>query len=173
MRQDELALYAGVSPELIQAAESGRRSMSTPLLMAMLPLLQQLPEAAAPASEPPIVLPALAAGSPAPDAAALDFRRRQCQQQAGRLRTQADKLATRARAAERWAQVLPALLAAHPPPTDPADEYAAARHVWLMNWLPRRTRPLPTDDVTRWHLLQARIVALEAEAAALAAVAPD
>ncbi|RYU83377.1 XRE family transcriptional regulator, partial [Hymenobacter persicinus] len=38
LRQEDVAFYANVSPELVQAAESGRRSLSSNLLIGLLPL---------------------------------------------------------------------------------------------------------------------------------------
>ncbi|WP_165370570.1 hypothetical protein, partial [Hymenobacter persicinus] len=66
-------------------------------------------------------------------------------------------------------QALPALLAAYPAPVNPTDPDDAELHAGLIRRLHYHARPLPAEDVTRWHLLQARIVALEAEAATLEA----
>jgi len=167
LRQEDVAFYAGVSPELVQAAERGRRSLTRNLLLGLLPLLQQLPPPPEPPVPAPPAPPTLAPGTSAPDAATLDFRRRVCRQQAGRLRTQAGKLAARALVAEHWAQALPALLAAYPAPVNPTDPDDTLLHAGIIRRLHHHARPLPAEDVTRWHLLQARIVALEAEAAAL------
>jgi transcriptional regulator with XRE-family HTH domain len=158
LEQAELALYLGVSVNLVSSIEAGRRRLSTAVADAMLPLARQLPEPVARINEP---LPAgLPPTSPAPDAAELDFRRRTCLHRAAKLRAQAERLAARAHYAQRWAQALPALL---PPPDAPDPEYAGA----IRGWLQRQAHPLSPADVTRYHLLQAQIQALEAEAAAL------
>jgi len=134
LRQDELALYLGVSPGMVRHLESGRRALSADVLAALLPLVQHLPSeaellaalaaassapagiAAAPAPPSP---PALAPGSPPPQAAALTLRRRACLLHAARLRTQAEALAYQATVAARWAAALPTLLAALPPAENP------------------------------------------------------
>ncbi|TGE27452.1 helix-turn-helix transcriptional regulator [Hymenobacter metallicola] len=160
LQQQELALYLGISQQLVHSIESGRHHMSYLVADAMLPLARQLPEPITRLDEPlPAALPPSA---PAPDAGELDFRRRVCLQRAAKLRAQAAKLASRAHYAHRWQQALPQLL---PPPEAPDPEQAA----WLTGWLQRRARPLTPEEVTRWHLLQAQAGALEAEAALLAA----
>ena len=136
LRQDELALYLAVSPPLVNSIESGRRTLTSSVALAMLPLARHLP--AAPTAVPDTALPP---GTPAPDAAELDYRRRVCLQRAP--------------------EPLPAALA---PPPDPE------RTTWLTGWLHRRARPLPPEAVTRWHLLQAQAHAYETEAATLAAL---
>ena len=201
----ELALYLGVSKALVQGIETGRRRLTPAVSTALLPLLLQLPppevvaaaKAAAladdampaPALCPPPVLPT---GTPPPAAADLDFRRRVCQQQAGRALAQAGALARQARVAARWAAALPALLPPDPDDStaaplvpdanpnaqvlaaalalaaDPDDPARAPEHArWLRGWLARRARPLAPAVVTRCHLLRARAAGLLAEAAAL------
>ncbi|WP_046244721.1 helix-turn-helix domain-containing protein [Hymenobacter terrenus] len=168
LRQEQLALYLGVSPALVRALETGRRSLTADVLQALLPLVAHLP-AAPPVPE--VEAAPLPPGTLAPDAGALDFRRRVCLQQAARLRAQAAQLAQQARRAERWAQALPALLGAPDSPNIAADN-ATARAAWRADWLHRQARPLPAEATTRWHLLRARVIALEAEAAALALALP-
>ncbi|TGE24417.1 helix-turn-helix domain-containing protein [Hymenobacter aquaticus] len=185
LRQDQLALYAGVSKATIQAVESGRRTAPSKMLLALRPLLMQLPPPTAPPTltkrAAPLAAPLpmgtlpVGAGTPLPDAEELDFRRRVCLHQAAGLRMQTEKIEEQARVIARWAQALPALLEAHPAPTAEeiaADEDAVEHHTWLLGWLRRQARPLPAEEVTRWHLLQARMAALEAEAATLAARLP-
>ncbi|GAA4356794.1 hypothetical protein GCM10023185_20940 [Hymenobacter saemangeumensis] len=165
LTQAELALYLGVSPELVNAVEAGRRALTSALLAALLPLTSQLPAAAGPeeasdaAGENPSQLP--------PDAAELDFRRRVCQQQAARIGQELAALATQARVARHWAQALPVLQQAVAAPSVPTAE-AAERAAWLRDWLGRRARPLPPTVATRQRLLQARLAGLQAELAALA-----
>jgi len=189
---DELALYLGVSKPLIHAIETNRRTLTTPVYTALRPLLLQLPpavEAAAP--DPAAPLPP---ATPAPDAADLDFRRRECLHRAEGLLRQAGVLAARAHVAARWAAALPALLppdpAAGPAPepatpaaqtlaaalalaADPTDPARAPDHArWLRGWLSFRARPLSVAEATRLHRLRAQAAGLLAEAAALAASLP-
>jgi transcriptional regulator with XRE-family HTH domain len=165
LEQKELALYLEVSPVLVKHIEAGRRRLTDPLLLALLPLVRQLPPAAA--DEPGLLPPAGAnlPGIAAADAAELDYRRRVCQQQLIRIGRELSLIEQRALAAQRWEQALPDLLqaAADPPPADPE------RASWLADWLPRQARPLPPAQATRWRLLQARRAALTAEVAALVA----
>ncbi|GAB3869971.1 hypothetical protein GCM10028824_17910 [Hymenobacter segetis] len=161
-----MALYLGVSPELVGAIEAGRRNLTSDVLMALRPLLPHLPPADAPATPAAEVQPAL----PAPEAAELDFRRRVCAQQAAKLGRELAAIEARARVATRWAQALPALLQAAaetiPAPDNPG------RPAWLADWLTRQARPLPPEAATRAHLLRARLAGLAAETAALVA-APE
>jgi transcriptional regulator with XRE-family HTH domain len=176
LRQEELAVYLGVSASLVRAWEAQRRAPGPDALATLLPLLAQLPLEEASAPQPAAVpaQPALAlpSGTAPPDAAALDFRRRQCQQQGARLRAQADALARRAQVSVRWSEALPALLAARPAAPALISSDTAAHAAWQTDWLHRRARPLPPEAVTRWHRLQARIAALDTEAAVLAAALP-
>ena len=166
LQQTEMALYLGVSPELVRAIETGRRNLTTPLLLLLRPLLPHLPPADAGTVlplPPPVAPPP---GLPAPEAAELDFRRRVCAQQAAKLGRELAAIEARAAVATRWAQALPALLQAAaetvPAPDNPD------RPAWLADWLTRQARPLPPAAATRWHLLRARLAALAAEQAALA-----
>ena len=166
--QAALALYLGVSRELVRSAESGRRQLTATLLLPLLPLLKHLPPAGAapevraaaesvPGSPPP--------GLPAPEAAELDFRRRVCRQQAAKAARELAALEARARVAAHWAEALPELLeVAEATPPDPDNPDHAQ---WLRGWLTRKARPLPPEAATRWHLLRARLAALAAEEAAL------
>ncbi|MGI4870022.1 MAG: helix-turn-helix domain-containing protein [Janthinobacterium lividum] len=174
LSQAAMALYLGVSEAQAQHLESGRRALTAAVRPALLPLLLHLPAPAEPgATSLPTLPAALPPGSPAPEAGALDFRRRQCQQQATRLRTQAEALATQARVAAHWVAALPTLLAAAQAEAttavEAADTEAAARAAWRTGWLRRQARPLPPEAATRYYLLLARIAALDAEAAMLEA----
>lgn len=181
----ELALYLGVSKTLTHAIETNRRALTPAVRAALLPLLLQLPPPEVPAVPAPGT--PLPPDTPAPDAADLDFRRRECLHRATGLLAQAEALATRAHVAARWADALPALLppaegapvadtpAAHAlaaalaqaaDPTDPARARDHAR--WLRRWLAFRAQPLPPADATRYHRLRAQAAGLLAEAAALA-----
>ncbi len=167
LTQAELALYLGISPTLVRDLETGRRALSSAVLSALSPLARHLPADDAPLPATAATLPA----APAPNAYEIDFRRRTCLAQAARLALELDGLAQQARAAQRWAQALPALLAATPAaaPNDDDPAAAATRELWRVGWLHRRARPLPPEAATRAALLRARIAGLRAEAAVLAA----
>lgn len=164
--QVALALYLGMSPETVHSIETGRRTLTPEVLMALRPLLPHLLPAEATTSSPATPPP----GLPAPDAAELDFRRRVCEQQAAKLARELAAIEGRARVAARWAQALPALLEAAaesiPAPDNPE------RPAWLADWLTRQARPLPAEAATRAHLLRARLAGLTAELAALGATGP-
>lgn len=164
--QEALALYLGASPALIRSIETGRRSLTPDVLMALRSLLPHLPPAEGAGALPPTPPAALPPGLPAPDAAELDFRRRVCAQQAAKLGRELAAIEARAQVATRWAQALPALLQAAAESTPAPDN--PGRPAWLADWLTRQARPLPLEAATRWHLLRARLAALTAEAAALA-----
>ena len=168
LNQIALALYLEMSPETVHSIETGRRALTTDVLLALRPLLPHLPpaEAAVPALPP---VPPL--GLPAPDAAELDFRRRVCQQQATKLGGELATIEARARVAARWAQALPALLRAAAEAHATPDPDNPGRAAWLADWLTRQARPLPTEAATQAHLLRARLAGLAAEVAALAPAA--
>lgn len=191
LAQAELALYMGISPPLIRDLETNRRALTPAVRTALLPLLLQLPPPETPAAPAPGA--PLPPSTPAPDAADLDFRRRECRHRAAGLLAQAEALAARAHVAARWAAALPALtppaedaapaapdapageglaaqalaaaLAQAADPTDPARARDHAR--WLRGWLATRAQPLPPADATRYHRLRAQAAGLLAEAAAL------
>ncbi|GAB3833368.1 hypothetical protein [Hymenobacter jeollabukensis] len=188
LRQDQLALYLGISPSLVRDLATGRRSMTYSVSVALGPLLHQLPPPAVVVAVPDPAAP-LPPATPAPDAADLDFRRRECLHRAARLLGEAEQLAARAHTAARWQAALPALLPPEPgtalPATpagqalaaaleqaaDPTDPNRATDHTrWLRGWLQRRARPLSVQETTRYHRLRAQAAGLQAEAAALAAV---
>ncbi|MDO7875290.1 helix-turn-helix transcriptional regulator [Hymenobacter sp. ASUV-10] len=185
LQQAELALYLGISAPLVHALESGQRPLSLAVQVALLPLQLQLPApgpaaeeaAVAPLPSPlPPTPPPLPPGTPAPDAAALAFRQRQCRHQAAGLLAQADALARQAQVAQRWAAALPALRAALPPDPgpqaepDPAHDWPAWQAWYRHRWLAQRPTTLPPAASARYHLLRLRAEALEAEAGALAAL---
>ena len=154
LTRPELALYLGVSDDLVGLIEAGRRRLTAPGQVALLPLLLQLPppEAqaaalaqAARAEAAPAPVPAPPAPAPPPlaappDALALRDRRLDCLAQAARLRTQAARLGQQARVVARWAAALPAQLPPDPaaPPAGPAAQALAAA-------LAQRLAPLPHD----------------------------
>ncbi|WP_400192416.1 hypothetical protein [Hymenobacter sp. B81] len=183
-------MYLGISPSLLRDLATQRRPITYPVMVALGPLLRHLPppEVVAAPPDPDAPLPP---ATPAPDAADLDFRRRECLHRAARLLGEAQQLAGRAHVAARWAAALPHLLppepGAAPPDTpagqalaaalalaaDPLDPSCAEAHaLWLRSWLRHRARPLSADEATRYHRLLAQAAGLQAEAAALAAALP-
>lgn len=166
LQQQQLADYIGVSRELLANVEAGRRDISSSVLLRLNPLAARMPEHAAPDatdfSDEPIT---------APHAADLEFRRAECLHKAGQLRWKMRPLARRIRFAKRWQQVLPGLLAAAA--TEPvADPQAARARRWLLSRQADAADELDALQSAQWHLLRVRAEALEAEAAALAALLP-
>lgn len=163
LNQQEVAQWLGLSEATVGHLETGRRALSPAAAEALAPLVAQLPA------------PALALAPPeaAPLAARLDY----CQHHARRLRRELRPLEEKAAVAARWAVALPALRAALPPDPGPAHEPADAAapewQVWFRHrWLARRPVALPPPLSARYHLLRLQAEALEAEAAALAALLP-
>lgn len=172
LRQDELALYLGVSPSLVRDLETLRRPITHPVSVALGPLQHQLPppEVVAATPDPEAPLPP---ATPAPDADDLDFRRRECLHRAERLLREAEALAARARVAARWAAALPRLRAALPPPPPEGEAPRTAEAVrlrYVHGWLETVPLALEPEQLALWHLRHQRALALEAEAAALAAL---
>ena len=103
----------------------------------------------------------------------LTQRRAACLHEARRIAWELRELPARAALAARWAAALPGMRAALPPPPPPGAVPAtpeAVRLRYLHDWLATVPLELPPDELARWHLGHARVRALEAEAAALAAV---
>ncbi|GAA3946566.1 hypothetical protein [Hymenobacter algoricola] len=180
LTQVEIAAWLGVTKAQANHLEAGRRILNEAAAEALAPLLRQLPppgpapaalrlDSAAPA--PPL---ALAPPEAAPLLARLDY----CQHHARRLRRLLRPLTARAAVAARWAVALPALRAALPPDPGPAAQPDPARDWpgWLSwhrhRWLDQRPTVLPPHLSARYHLLRLQAEALEAEAAALAALLP-
>ncbi|WP_400191164.1 hypothetical protein [Hymenobacter sp. B81] len=161
---EALGQYLGVDSTLLAHIEARRREPSATVLRRLLPLADQVPPAPveAPATPPPV--PAAP-----PEAEPLRRRLAQCEQQAGRLRRELGQLRDELRVARRWQQALPALLAAEPLQPTPAE---TERLPLVRRWLQRRGEDAATTltgtRATRFHLLTARLAALEAETAALA-----
>ncbi len=141
LEQQELAAYLGVSRAQVAHLESGRRALSSALLLRLNPLALHLPPTTETAPAPAQVLPATA---PPPETRELEWRRYQCAHRAARLRRALAGLHRRAVHAERWATAQP----------------TAARHA----------AALSPADVARYHLLRLQAEALETEAAALTAL---
>ena len=155
LHQFELAAYLGVGRAMVGHLEAGRRPLPTPVLLRLAPLASLLPpaETIAEAAKPELLPPAAA-----PLAARLD----QCQHEAAHLRRTLSRMSQQLEHARRWQQALPALLAA-------ADERARP---WLLRRQEQATADLDAEASAGYHLLRLRAEALEAEAAALAALLP-
>ena len=179
LTQQELAAWLGVSEAQAGHLDTGRRGLSPAVAEALAPLVAALPPPTAPAagalrlaSVAGAAPPALAPPEAAPLAARLDY----CRHHAARLRRQLRPLLAQATVAARWAAALPALRAALPPDPGPAaaPDPATAWPAWLAwhrhRWLAQRPTALPPAASARYHLLRLRAEALEAEAAALAAL---
>ncbi|SHM24908.1 hypothetical protein [Hymenobacter psychrotolerans] len=154
--QATLGTYLRLSRVEMGHYESGRRELPEPLLTRLLPLIlaaQAAKTEPRPPTEPP---PTLAPPDPEPLRARVDY----CQHRARLLRASLTKLTARQQAATRLQQALPALLAAAP------DE--AARR-WLLRRQEQATADLDALEAARYHELRARLLGLEAEAAALVA----
>ena len=169
--QRDLALYLGITESRLNHLEAGR-SLPSPAVLARLdPLLTAVRE------EPmQVLLPAAPpAGRLAPGP--LEARRAACLYHAGNLRWQLRQLPEQARTAARWAQALPGLRAAlppeapAPPPTaDVETRREAIRLRYVRDFLDLQATALDPATLSQWHLLHLRAKALEAEAAALAAL---
>ncbi|WP_162550064.1 helix-turn-helix domain-containing protein [Hymenobacter nivis] len=181
LSQQELAGWLGVSNAQAGHLETGRRALAGDAAEALAPLVARLPlPGAVPVTGAlrlaSAALPALALAPPdaAPLAARLDY----CQHHARRLRRALVPLEAQAATAARWAAALPALRAALPPDPGPAaaPDPATAWPAWQAwhrhRWLDQRPPALPPDLSARYHLLRLQAEALEAEAAALAALLP-
>ena len=181
LTQLEMAAWLGVSKAQAGHLEAGRRGLNPAGEEALAPLVAHV--SAATAAPPPNILrlasapvpaPALAPPEPGPLEARLD----DCRHRARQLRRQLVPLLAQAETAARWAAALPTLRAALPPDPGPAAEPdpAADWPAWLNwhrhRWLDQRLTQLPPDLSARYHLLRLRAEALEAEAAALAALLP-
>jgi len=155
--QQTLAAGLGVGREQLANMEAGRRSPRAATTQRLLPLLHALPTAPAPPADPAA---GLAPPTPAPLLARLDY----CQHHAARLRRELAKLEATLERARRWQQALPALLAQEAP------DAPATR--WLLRRQEQAAADLDAETSAHYHLLRLRAEALEAEAAALAALLP-
>lgn len=180
LSQQELAGWLGVSNAQAGHLETGRRALAGDAAEALAPLVARLPLPSAALAAGALRLASAAAPlalSP-PDAAPLAARLDYCQHHARRLRRALAPLEAQAATAARWAAALPALRAALPPDPGPAaaPDPATAWPAWQAwhrhRWLDQRPLALPPDLSARHHLLRLQAEALEAEAAALAALLP-
>ncbi|GAA3947619.1 helix-turn-helix transcriptional regulator [Hymenobacter algoricola] len=166
LHQQHLADLLGVSPGLIKHIEAGRRDISGAVLRGITPLALLVPEAGPYDATEFDDLPTAA---PAP--AELERRLRVCLHSAGQLRWKMRPLARRTRFAKRWQLVLPGLLAAAPAAAPEAAPVPRLRR-WLLARQADAAADLDAYTSAQWHLLRVRAEALEAEAAALAALLP-
>ncbi|AWM31604.1 helix-turn-helix domain-containing protein [Hymenobacter nivis] len=157
--QDTLAAFLRVAPAQLSRLEAGHRTLSAAVVERLLPLLQTLPDPAAPPAAAEADDPA--AHLAPPDAAPLATRLAQCQHQARQLRRELAAITTKLETARRWQQALPPLLATA------ADAPARA---WLLRRREQAAADLDGETAARYHLLRLRAGALEAEAAGLAAL---
>ena len=119
LEQQALAAYLGVTRAQVAHIESGRRALSSALLLRLNPLARHLPPAAEAAPD------ALPPSAPAPEAQALEWRRYQCTHRARRLRRELAGLLQSATYAHRWATAQPEAAALTPAALTPA---AVARY---------------------------------------------
>ena len=169
--QRELAAYLGITEPTLNHFEANRRLPTRTVLERLAPLAQQMQPAATDAPLPTAPPPGRLAPGP------LEARRDACLYHAGNLRWQLRQLPAQARTAARWAQALPGLRAALPPeapvppPTaDPEARREATRLRYVRDFLDLQATTLDPATLSQWHLLRLRAEALEAEAAALAAL---
>ena len=170
LRQQELASLLGISPTLANLLERGRRAPSGAVFERLAPFLAVmaaapvLPEPVAPPDTPP---PGPIAPGP------LERRRRACLYEAHNLRWQLRHLPEQTAVAARCAKAMPRLRAALPPPPPEGEApttQEAVRLRYVHSWLETVPLTLAPEELTHWHLLHQRALALEAEAAALAAL---
>lgn len=167
----ELATCLGISETLAHHYETGRRAPSRAVSERLAPFLAHMQPAA---TDPP--LPSTPPPGPlAPGT--LEARRAACLYHAGNLRWHLRQLPEQARTAARWAQALPGLRAALPPeaPAPPPTASLEARReairlAYVRDFLTVQATALDPEALSRWHLLHLHAEALEAEAAALAAL---
>jgi len=167
----ELAVCLSISETLAHHYETGRRYPSPAVSARLAPFIEQMQPA--PIDAPLPTAPPAGALDPAP----LEARRAACLYHAGNLRWQLRQLPAQARTAARWARALPGLRAALPPeapaPLPTADletRREAIRLTYVRAWLDLQATTLDPATRSQWHLLHLRAEALEAEAAALAAL---
>lgn len=166
LQQRELAALLGISNALVHQIEAGRRALTREVGERLAPFLAAL-EAAAPELLPEAPPPG--SFDPGP----LEKRRAACLHEARNLRYRLRELPTQARQATHWARARPGLLAALPPPPPEGMAPATreeARLRYVHSWLATVPLALPPEALAEWHLLHQRALALEAEAAALAAL---
>lgn len=179
LRQAELAALLGLSGAQLSRLEAGQQPITREVSERLAPFLVALPPAAEAAAQR-LAETEAAAREPLPppppgpfEAGPLQRRRAACLHEAHNLRWRLRTLPEQAAVAARWATALPALLAALPPPP-PEGEASATREAvrlrYVHSWLATVPLALPPDALADWHLAHQRALALEGEAAALAAL---
>ncbi|MGI4870920.1 MAG: helix-turn-helix domain-containing protein [Janthinobacterium lividum] len=164
LRQAELAALLGLSGAQLSRLEAGQQGITRAVAERLAPFLAALEAAEA---APPPIAPPPGAFDPAP----LERRRAACLHEAHNLRWRLRELPEQAAVAARWAQALPGLRAALPPAEEEAPATReAVRLRYVRSYLETVPLALPPDVLAAWHLGQQRALALEAEAAALAAL---
>ncbi len=166
LHQAELAGLLGLSKGQLSRLEAGQRALTRAVGERLAPFLDQLTAAE---DEP---LPTAPVAGPF-DAAPLVARRAACLHEAANLRWRVRALPAQARHASRWARAVPALRAALAPPPPAGEAPATPEAVRLRfahAWLALCPAALPPAALAQWHLAEQRARALEAEAAALAAL---
>lgn len=181
LEQHELAALLGLSRPMLTNIEAGRRALTCEVAARLAPFVAAVPTAAEAAAQllaetqaqadATAPLPAPPPGPVAPGP--LEKRRAACLHEARALRWQLRGLPAQARQAAAWAAALPGILAALPPPPPEGQPPATpeqARLRYVHSWLATVPLALSPEVLTQWHLLRQRALALEAEAAALAAL---
>ena len=174
LSQTALAALLGLSGAQLSRLEAGQQGFSRELAERLAPFLAHVPPLGEAAARLLADAQAQAAPPPPPpgffDPGPLERRRAACLHEARNLRWQARGLPRRAAVAAHWAQAMPALRAALPPPP-PAGEapatHEAVRLRYVHAWLALVPQALPPGVLAEYHLRHQRALALEAEAAAL------
>ena len=169
LTRQELAALLGIAPSLVSLIEAGRRALTAEVSERLAPFLAPLEAAEAAPGPPETEAPPPGSFDPGP----LEKRRSACLHEAHNLRWQLRALPGQAAVAAHWAAALPTLLATLPPPPAAAEAPAtreAVRLRYVHSWLATVPLALPPDVLAQWHLAHQRALALEAEAAALAAL---
>ncbi|MGI4866659.1 MAG: helix-turn-helix domain-containing protein [Janthinobacterium lividum] len=177
LQQRELAALLGISNALVHQLEAGRRTLTPTIAARLAPFLASVPDAATAAAQllaqaqAHVLLPSPPPGSfdPGP----LEKRRAACLHEAANLRHRLRALPTQAQQAANWAAARPAILAALPPPLPEGSAPTTREEVrlrYVHSWLATVPLALPPAVLAQWHLGHQRALALEAEAAALAAL---
>ncbi|RTQ49714.1 XRE family transcriptional regulator [Hymenobacter gummosus] len=170
LRQAELAALLGLSGAQLSRLEAAQQSITPAVrerLAPFLAVMEAAPDTPPPAEDPDTPPPGPVAPGP------LERRRRTCLYEAHNLRWQLRELPERAAVAARWAAALPRLRAALPPPPPAGEAPAtpeAVRLRYVHSWLDTVPLALEPEQLAQWHLRHQRARALEAEAAALAAL---
>ena len=170
LKMAEVAGLLGVGKAQASQIAASTRGLTREVGQRLAPFLEAV-EAASTAEAS--AAPSGPAASDSFDPAPLLARRAACLHEAENLRWRCRPLAAQAQVAANWAAARPALLAALPPATPAGhgpDTPEAVRLRYVHARLALAPDALPPAEVAAWHLLRLRAEALEAEAAALAAL---